>query len=150
MRIEVEIPDNYAELLKAVALLLREDPEAYLRSKVARYVVDSIKACMNTLGENAFFDSDQLAEKYGLTDASSMMKVEVRVPKPIVDFLKDLGVDFETILQDDVVDWFGSQLQVSYEDPGIFGCPRSLDVRPLIEKHRLREVPGLESSIEKD
>lgn len=130
MKIDIEIPNSYAELLKDEAILERRDPATYIKEYVEYWTIDSFKA----------------NETYRLVNPS-IVEARIHVPKPIMDFLKDLGADFKTFLEENVVDWFGSWLEVSYEDPGVFGCPRFLDVRPLIEKHCLNEISGLEVHI---
>jgi hypothetical protein len=66
MRIEVEIPDNCAEFLKAIATLLKEDPEAYMRSQVEKYVLEAVRSSVDGLGGSPLFEREELAEKYGL------------------------------------------------------------------------------------
>lgn len=76
------------------------------------------------------------------------VEIKIRVPKPIVDFLKDCGTSIESWLDESLIDFFGSNLNISYDHPDIFGEPNA-DIPALIEKHRLEQVPELEGHIEK-
>lgn len=66
MKVEVELPDNIVDLLKAFGILCKEDPEAYLKSYLADVIVDVVQSHFQALSHNPFFDPKELAEKWEL------------------------------------------------------------------------------------
>lgn len=66
MKIEIEIPDNLGEFLKAIGRLQKVNPETYLKEYVERYANDSVQESLDTLceSENPLFNVEGLEEAY--------------------------------------------------------------------------------------
>ena len=72
-------------------------------------------------------------------DEQESVVVRVRVPKGVVDFLREFAkVDVQEWLEDSLLHQFGADLNAFYGDSSVF-----MDLEALIEKFRLREVPIL-------
>ena len=67
MKIEIEIPDNLAEFLKAIAQLQKVDPKTYLKEYVEYYANDVIQNSLDTLAyENSLFEIKTLEKAYNI------------------------------------------------------------------------------------
>ena len=78
----------------------------------------------------------------GKTSKVEFVKVEVSVPKGIIDFLKEVGVNLDEWLGYTVIDSFRADFDVFQSSADIF-----LDIEGLVEKHQLRNIPELKSCL---
>jgi len=76
------------------------------------------------------------------TNKVECMRVEVSVPKGIIDFLKEVGVNLDEWLGYTVIDSFRADFDVFQSSADIF-----LDIEGLVEKHQLRNIPELKSCL---
>jgi len=76
------------------------------------------------------------------TNKVECVRVEVNVPKGIIDFLKEVGVNLDEWLEYTVIDSFRADFDVFRSGADIF-----IDIEGLIEKHQLRNIPELKSCL---
>jgi len=76
------------------------------------------------------------------TEAVECVEVKVKVPKGIIDCMKEIGVNLDEWLEYTVIDAFRADFDVYQSSADIF-----IDIEELIEKHRLRDIPELKSCL---
>jgi len=72
MKIEVEIPDNVWNFLKALVQCTGADPQEYIRD----YIADDIEADLSNIGNTPFWNKDELEIKYGLKKSKEELEKE--------------------------------------------------------------------------